>query len=76
MASITNIYLNSIRPTKEVSSCMETIVIAKPIQLTIVSAVPLEDAGAWPATKEENNGESAMTTKPQNMRKVMKINVD
>jgi len=44
---------------------MLIMVIAKPIQLTIVKAVPLFSAGAFFATSVENNGESAMTTNPQ-----------
>lgn len=39
------------------------------MQFTIVKAVPLLARGALLATKVENKGESAMTTKPQNIRK-------
>jgi len=41
------------------------MVIANPIQLTIVSPVPLNSEGAAAATKVENCGESDMTTIPQ-----------
>ena len=50
------------------------MVIAKPIQVTMVMAVPLMDAMAFCATIDENNGESAITTNPQkttNKRKVI-----
>ena len=45
------------------------MVMEKPMQFTIVNAVPLDAAGAFCATKVENNGESAITTKPQKTRK-------
>ena len=51
------------------------MVIEKPIQLTMVNAVPLNSAGALFATKVENKGESAITTKPQKIRKTIKIKV-
>lgn len=38
------------------------------MQFTIVSAVPLLVLGALLATNVENNGESAMTTSPQNIK--------
>lgn len=44
---------------------MLTIVIAKPIDVTIVNAVPLLAAGADCATSVENCGESDTTVKPQ-----------
>jgi len=44
--------------------------MAKPMQLTIVSAVPLILASAFWATRVENIGESAMTTIPQNNKKL------
>ena len=44
------------------------MVIAKPIQFTIVSAVPFISAGAFCATIVEKRGESAITTIPQNIR--------
>ena len=50
------------------------MVIEKPIQLTIVKAVPLDSAGALMATKVENNGESAITTSPQKIRKIIRTN--
>ena len=46
------------------SNWIEPIVIAKPMQLTIVRAVSLFVAGAWVATREENWGESATTVRP------------
>src|SRR5215203_659673 len=42
-----------------------TIVIAKPIEVTIVKAVPLFAAGADCATRVENCGESETTVNPQ-----------
>jgi len=51
---------------------MLTIVIVKPIQFTIVRAVPLSTDGAFLATKVEKRGESAMTTIPQKIRKAIK----
>ena len=55
---------------------MDTIVIANPIQLTIVKAVPFDAAGALVATKEENKGESAITANPQIIRKLRKTRVE
>ena len=51
---------------------MLTIVIAKPIELIIVSAVPLVSGSVFVATKVENSGESAITTSPQNDKKLTK----
>ena len=48
------------------------MVMAKPIQFTIVKDVPLDASGAFWATKVENNGESATTTIPQKNRKINK----
>ena len=48
------------------------MVIEKPTQFTMVSAVPLSFSGTFCATKVENNGESAMTTIPQKSRKRIK----
>lgn len=45
------------------------IVMAKPMLLTIVSAVPLVSGSVLCATRVENNGESAITTIPQKSRK-------
>ena len=44
---------------------MLTIVILKPIQLTMVREVPLDSSGAFWAIKVENKGESAITVIPQ-----------
>ena len=52
---------------------MLTMVMANPIELTMVKAVPLHSAGAFFATRVENRGESAMTTNPQKMRKPTRI---
>lgn len=51
---------------------MLTMVMAKPIQLTMVNAVPLSSGMAFWATKVENKGESAITTIPQNTKKTKK----
>lgn len=47
---------------------METIVIAKPIELTMVNAVPLIDASAFCATNVESIGESAITDTPHKIK--------
>ena len=52
------------------------MVIEKPIQFTIVSAVPLDSCGAFCATNVENMGESAITTRPQNNRNETSAGVD
>lgn len=44
---------------------MLTILIAKPIQFTKVSPVPVNSEGMAAATKLENCGESAVTAMPQ-----------
>ena len=46
-------------------SWMEPIVIEKPMQFTMVKAVPLLVEGEWVATKDENWGESATTVNPK-----------
>ena len=51
------------------------MVSAKPIEFTIVSAVPLVVAAVFCATKVENIGESEMTTIPQNNKKVKNTKV-
>ena len=51
---------------------MLTMVIANPMQLTIVSDVPLAAAGALRATNVENKGESAATVSPHTKRKVIR----
>ena len=48
---------------------MLTMVIAKPIQLTIVREVPLDSSGAFNATRVENIGESAVANQPQKNKK-------
>ena len=48
---------------------MLTIVMEKPMQLTIVSAVPFISPEAFWATRVEKRGESAITTMPQNSMK-------
>ena len=57
-------------------NCKLTIVIANPIQLTIVSAAAFDWGIALFATSVENIGESAITTNPQNNRKIKKSNGD
>ena len=52
--------------------CILTIVIEKPMQLTMVSAVPLEVSGAACATSVEKSGESATTEIPQVKRNTIK----
>ena len=49
---------------------MLIIVIAKPIQFTIVKAVPFTSAFADCATSVENCGESATTAIPQKSNKI------
>ena len=68
MAKITYKLLDSVIVIIAVMPWILTMVIAKPIQLTMVSAVPFSSAGAFWATRVENNGESAITTMPQNIR--------
>lgn len=48
------------------------MVIAKPMQLTMVNDVPLDSGGAFCATSVENKGESAMTVTPHMKRKAIK----
>ena len=55
---------------------MLTIEMAKPIELTIVKAVPLNSDSALLATRVENKGESATTTIPQKIRNPTKIKAD
>lgn len=50
--------------------------MAKPTQFIMVSAVPFISVDAFCATRVENNGESAMTTIPQKMRKATKSTSD
>ena len=50
------------------------MVIANPIQFTIVKAVPLYFGIAFCATNVENKGESAMTTIPQKIKKLSSMN--
>ena len=50
--------------------------MAKPMLLTMVSAEPFDCAGACFATSDENNGESAITTKPHNHKKINNAIVD
>ena len=51
---------------------MLSIVIKKPIQVTIVSDDPRFCGETFCATSAENNGESATTAIPQRMRNTMK----
>ena len=52
------------------------IEIKKPIEFTIVSAVPLSSTGTHCATKVENIGESEITVIPQNRRKKINTPLD
>ena len=47
--------------------------MANPIQFTMVNAVPLYFGMAFCATNVENKGESAITTIPQKIKKLSKI---
>ena len=51
---------------------MLIIVIEKPIQFTIVNAVPLSCGVVLFATRLENKGESAITLIPQIIKKMIK----
>jgi hypothetical protein len=51
---------------------MLKIVMANPMQFTMVKAVPLYSRTELCATSVENNGESAITTMPQKIRKLWK----
>ena len=51
---------------------MLNTVIAKPMQVTKVSAVPFCRGGAVVATRAENCGESAATAVPHSIKKIMK----
>lgn len=55
---------------------MLTMVIAKPIEVTSVSAVPFVAVGAVCDTKAENCGESAITKQPHIIKLIRKINGD
>ena len=46
------------------------MVIKKPIQFTMVNAVPFSFEFEFCATKVENRGESAITTNPQKNKKI------
>ena len=48
------------------------MVIVKPIQFTIVSAVPFDSISLFWATKVENRGESEITAIPQIIKKAIK----
>ena len=64
-----NKYPGLITGSRKLISSMLTTVIENPIQVTIVKAVPFDAAGAYWATIVENIGESAITNKPQKIRK-------
>ena len=72
IANIIKMKLESVKFIKLLTSWMLIIVIEKPIQFTIVKAVPLSLEGAFRATKVENKGESAITTIPQKIKKAIK----
>ena len=76
MAKIINI--NRI-PNAEATSPNNSILIivmAKPIQVTMVMAVPFSAGVALFATKEEKRGESPTTAKPQNSINTINEKVD
>src|SRR5680860_621736 len=50
---------------------MLRMVMAKPMELTIVRAVPLDSAAALFAIRVEKSGESATTIRPQKIKKLM-----
>lgn len=52
------------------------MVMEKPMQLTMVSDVPLDCSGAFRATSVENRGESATTNSPQKNRKLKKAKLE
>ena len=52
------------------------MVIANPIELTMVSAVPLDSPAAFLATSVENKGESATTINPQKIKKATSTSPD
>ena len=64
-------FLESIIPMRPFINWMLNIVIEKPMQLTIVSAVPFFSPIAFLATSVEKRGESAITTIPKKIRKPM-----
>ncbi len=55
---------------------MLIMVIEKPIQLTMVSAVPFTSESALCATNVENKGESAMTTIPQIDKNISRMTIE
>ena len=64
-------YISGTKDCNNTSVCILMMVIANPIQFTIVKAVPFTDGAARWATSVEKSGESAMTTIPQKMRNAM-----
>jgi len=59
-----NKLIGSIRFDKEDTNSMLRILMANPIQLTRVKAVPLRSGGTEEATRVENCGESVETAMP------------
>jgi len=60
---------------RAVTNCMLTMVIAKPMLLTMVSDEPFVSAEAFWAMSVENNGESAITAMLQIKRKAIKTHI-
>jgi len=55
---------------------MLIIVIENPIHVTIVIEDPFDSSGAFWVIKVPNNGESAITTNPQNSKKLISITAE
>lgn len=68
IAKIIKIKFESVIILNSLINWMLIIVIEKPIQFTIVSAVPFNSNVAFCATNVENKGESAITTIAQKNR--------
>src|SRR5690606_35370427 len=58
------IHGTGMRPDSVVSSWMLGMVMAKPMEFTIVRAEPRSSGTAYPATKLDNGGESLTTASP------------
>ena len=63
-------------PRNELSVSMLMMVIKKPMELVMVSAVPFDSACAACATKVENCGESAITAMPHKKNNSKKTGKD
>ena len=74
-ASSRNSHCGAILPETAFRSSMLKMVMAKPMQLAMVSAEPTSSRGALCAFSAENCGESPTTTTPQNSRKARNTGV-